>query len=373
MPGQQQAMNLLCDGCNATLNEDEQDSGHVYCEDCIEDNSWQCESCMEVFLDPNASVSMRNSIDMPIAYATSTIDTSEIMCRDCFSSCNNCGEVYADWDNASECCNEYGGSIHSWDYRPDFKFYVEPGVFSRYPQRDVLYMGMELEVERMASIADDFLMNAKEYDYSNPQFVYLKTDGSLSGSGVEVVTMPATLDAFRGLWPQDAMRTAHIDGARSFHYHNCGIHIHVSRTSFTPSHMWKFVRFQMRNPILCQIIGQRDESSYATWFGLNDSLNELPKIVKGESQNRSRYVALNFQRRDTVELRYFKGNVLFEGIMKNLEFVDSVYEYTKQLTIPDIYRGGMSRGSYMKWLYEQDTTRYDNLKQFIDKTHKEAN
>jgi hypothetical protein len=190
--------------------------------------------------------------------------------------------------------------------------------------------------------------------------------------------MPSTLDAFEKLWPAKAMEFAHIGGARSFHYSSCGIHIHVSRSAFSPSHMWKFIRFQMRNPVLCQTIGQRDDSSYASWFGLNQNLHELPKIVKGESQNRSRYVALNFQRHDTVELRYFKGNVLTSAIMKNMEFVDSMYEYTKQLSVADVMRGGLTIESYMDWLHEKTEDKYGNLKSFIERSflnnrHKEAN
>jgi hypothetical protein len=225
-------------------------------------------------------------------------------------------------------------------------------------------MGIELEVEKMAEYAYDFIRAAND-DYDEPNFLFTKSDGSLSETGVEIVTMPATLKAFKELWPQDAMDKARDMGARSFRWQNCGFHIHVSRSAFMPSHMWKFVRFQMRNSELCQRVGQRENSSYAEWWGIQDNLSNLPNIVKGKNSNRSRYIAINFQRSDTVELRYFKGNILQEAIMKNVEFVDSIYEYTKQLSSAEIIaRNGLSRRMYLLWL-ARNVEYYPNLYSFL--------
>jgi hypothetical protein len=301
---------------------------------------------------------------MMARYWNSAADTDSMLCADCSYSCEECGTTYGDFDASIDCCAT--GDVHSWDYRPDLKFFTSKDDWRMLrAEPGILYMGIELEVEKMSPHANDFLELANETSY-NPHFVYLKSDGSLSSTGVEIVTMPATLDAFKQLWPQHAMDRVRGYGARSYHYHNCGFHIHVSRTAFTPSHMWKFARFQMRNASLCQRVGQRENSSYAEWYAINDSLQNLPNIVKGKDSNRSRYIAINFQRNDTVEMRYFKGNILEAAIMKNVEFIDSIYEYTKQLTAADIIsRNGLARHKYLRWLVETGASRYPYLLEFL--------
>ena len=366
MPGTQQAMNLMCNQRNTTLDEEEQLNELGLCEPCVDEHTWYCESCNDRFTNPDAPMDIRRALPFSAVYPNSPIDTDMYMCMDCASFCSDCGECYSNWDDAAVCCDTYriSDNIHAWDYRPDFRFYKEPDVASRIPEREVLYMGMELEVEKMGSLVDDFLADANE-DYWNPKFVYTKSDGSLSEEGVEICSMPASLKAFKEMWPKQAMDKARAGGARSYAYQSCGLHIHVSRTAFTPSHMWKFVRFQIRNPLLCQRIGGRANSSYAEWYDINGSLYNLPKIVKGESSNRSRYVAINFQRRDTVELRYFKGNILPEAVYRNFEFVDSIYEYTKKLSINSIMtNNGFSARMYFAWLIENAET-YPNLMYYI--------
>jgi hypothetical protein len=215
-------------------------------------------------------------------------------------------------------------------------------------------------------LADNF------YESLTPRqkdFMYMKTDGSLSSSGVELVTMPATLEAIKLSFPFSQLDTAREAGARSFYYNNCGFHIHVSRSAFTATHMWKFAKFQIENPLLCQSVGQRTSSSYASWhyeYGGSANLGDgLPSMVKGKSSNRDRYVAINFQPRETVELRYFKGNILTAAILKNVEFVQSMYDYTKNLSVKDVVvYHALKSDHYLEWLNENSES-YPNLYTYI--------
>ena len=363
MPGTQQSLNLLCLMCNEVLDEDRTDV--PFCEDCFNDNTWSCDSCCETFNQPDAPMVFRNDSNLTTFWPYSTIDTNAVLCDDCVNFCPNCNEAYEYESSCDECCpNEC--DLHSYDFMPAMKFYRMVGdvaVNNWHAVHGELYMGIELEVEKMVEHVDLFLSDANE-DHHNPEFVYAKSDGSLSSSGVELVTMPATLEAFKKMWPADAMDAARNRGARAFYYPSCGFHIHVSRSAFTPTHMWKFVRFQLKNPELCQRIGQRVSSSYAEWWGLEDELRSLPDTVKGKRTNHSRYVAINFQRRATVELRYFKGNILNEAIYRNVEFVDSMYEYTKHLTIRDIRDGAFMKSRWMLWV-KQNKERYPNLYSFL--------
>jgi hypothetical protein len=240
---------------------------------------------------------------------------------------------------------------------------VEDGeiVVEHHAKPGVLYMGVELEIVKMEDKIYNFLASC---NLGQELLVYFKEDASIGYDGAELVTMPITIDAFDKLFPFDALDTARAKGARSFEYQSCGFHIHVARSAFSPTHMWKFIKFQMLNPLLCQRIAQREESSYATWFYDTHERKDLPEYVKGKKANGRRYLAINFQNHATVELRYFKGNILRKAIMKNLEFVQSLYEYTKELTVRDVTQGALSESSYLSWLEQQNG--YENLKYYIN-------
>lgn len=293
-------------------------------------------------------------------------DSGERICTDCAYSCGDCGEYYHYEESMLECCVPEPSSINYYSYKPMYYFYsietdASVAFSSVRPKPGVLYMGAEIEIERMRDVADDFIANIPD---NKSDFVYLKEDGSLGSEGVELVTMPATLDAFEYMFPFKQLDWARANGARSFAYSNCGFHIHVSRSAFSPTHLWKFVQFQLKNPDLCQFVGQRGDVAYATWSFEQSEKNSIPDYVKGKKSNGRRYLAINFQNKHTVELRYFKGNILRSAIMKNLEFVDSMYEYTKNLSVRDIMNGALSRYRYQEWL--NTTGKYDNLRSFIE-------
>lgn len=386
---QQQIEGLLCRCCYAALDVEDnvQELDRLICWDCHSEYFVDCESCNNLMLnygnfpDPNnprrsSLLSLRDQLGFASSYFVTTADDNLLVCEDCNSSCDGCGESYSSYDNAQDCCYEGDEErassmyVHNYSYRPLVKFfthYLGVNTTTNRATPGVLYMGMEIEVEKMMAHADEFYSSLTT---KQEQFVYMKTDGSLSYNGVEIVTMPGTLDAISTLFPFEALDAARNRGARSFYYSSCGFHIHVSRSAFSPTHMWKFVKFQMNNPSLCQKVGQRENSSYAHWnYHYRDRFNMgdgLPSMVKGKSQNGDRYVAINFQNHATVELRYFKGNILKAAILKNVEYVQSMYDYTKQLTAAEVMtKHGLSDRNYLDWLGDK-TELYPNLIQFID-------
>lgn len=291
-------------------------------------------------------------------------DSGEYICADCAYSCPECGSYYHWEDSMLECCRASAESVNYYSYKPMYSYYsMKDGVpvALSNPEIGTLYMGTEIEIEKMRGVADEFMtsLSGKE-----EQFVYLKEDGSLSSDGVELVTMPSTLDAFKYTFPFNQLDWARNMGARSFAYQSCGFHIHVSRTAFSPTHLWRFVQFQLKNAGLCQFVGQRSENMYASWYYEDSEKRSLPDYVKGKKSNGRRYLAINFQNTHTVELRYFKGNILRSAIMKNLEFVDSIFEYTKHLSVKDVMTGALQEDAYSDWL--KSTEGYENLKSFLE-------
>lgn len=369
---QQTLSGLLCVLCSGVIDEDDRSTHSTeICIDCDDTHNAWCDVCQEyMYQEDNFSMSERRrlrAVGVRFAVFVTAHDSGESVCLDCASQCGVCGEYYQWEDSELECCESDRNSmyVNNYSYRPTFKYYSGEGSSLTTGWRavpGVLYMGVEIEVMNLAGLSDAMYRHMNEDEKS---FVYLKEDGSIGDNGAEIVTMPANLRAFETQFPFGALDEVRTLGARSFAYSSCGFHIHVARTAFSATHMWKFVKLQLNNPAMCQRIGQRDESSYATWYYDSSDMGAgLPAMVKGKDANRRRYLAINFQNHATVELRYFKGNILRQAIMKNLEFVDAMYEYTKQLSYRDVLSSGLTEEKFLAWVNEQD--RYPNFKYYIE-------
>lgn len=312
-----------------------------------------------------------------------------LVCTECGFPCLECGELHDDYDGANYCCdftrrcsscNEWWDSetdaqnccssrfVHDYSYKPYLRFHdaidwtsdATPGV---------LFMGAELEMENVRDHVEYWYdTNGHGEDYSEPKFSFWKEDGSLGDSGAELVTMPATLDGIRATFPWDAIDHLHTKGARAFHTGTCGMHIHVSRSAFTPTHLWRFVKLQTKNVGMCEAIAQRSQSSWARWSShgnVDDSGASLPDYVKGKDHNHKRYVAINFQNHATVELRYFRGNMVGATIMARFEFVHAMWEYTRTLTVANVRDGALDATQFLAWAREH-STEYPKLVAFVD-------
>jgi hypothetical protein len=356
---------LLCILCNEIIAE-ANGITELVCEGCQDEAVSSCEYCGDTGFQ-HGQISYRDEMLLrrhniyPRNFFF-TEDTNETLCSDCSWHCD-CGNSYAIEEDYLDCCQMDSQYVHNYSYRPTMLFHeLEDNslVTSLYGKPGQLFMGVEIEIAKLSLYSSDFVesLNRKQKD-----FVYLKDDASIGADGAELVTMPATLEAFAEVFPFDELDDVRNLGARSFAYSSCGFHIHVSRSAFSATHLWRFVKFQLNNPALCQFIAQRETSSYATWDYEESERSSLPDYVKGKKSNGRRYLAINFQNAQTVELRYFKGNILKNAILKNLEFVQSVYDYTKNMSISNVMQGGLRESNYHAWLEQHDA--YKNLKYFI--------
>ncbi len=372
---QQTLEHLLCHLCNNFIEESSYQSSEI-CMGCEERLNYYCDSCGETSYSYDMSTREQILALTRLGIVANTFycaeDTSNMVCEDCVNICTECSACFQSEEMAYECCEPENSLLHNYGYRPHYYYYEkdDDAVLARPSVTPgVLYMGIELEIVKMEGLLDSFFENCKD---TGKEFVYFKEDGSIGYDGAELVTMPATIDAFESVFPFDALDKARKWGARSFGYASCGFHIHVSRSAFTATHMWKFIKFQLENPELCQRVAQRDESSYASWHYDTHEKHDLPDYVKGKKANGRRYLAINFQNHATVELRYFKGNILRGAIMKNLEFVQSVYDYTKQLSVSDVVLNhGLKEYKYHRWLSNQEG--YENLKHFLANNSNQEN
>lgn len=222
--------------------------------------------------------------------------------------------------------------ITNYSYKPDALFHeVGRGgekITGYSPTPKTVYMGFELECEMGEQPRQHGLWQLKN---AFGDLVYYKTDGSLSGGGVEMVSRPMTLDYAHEMdW--GVLEELAKQGWRSWDTGSAGIHVHVGRTAFEGDlHLWRFAQLITRNKSQVQKVAGRN-SSYAS-FDDNGEITGvvLKKMMHPHSLNR--YRAVNLQNHSTVEIRIFRGSLKKERLLADLEFVDACVEYSR---MPDV-------------------------------------
>lgn len=382
-----------CYDCGEPVYSDQQSAcintryRYYLCESCVrqrwESSTYDCIACDEQHMaaqdwpwdSPDWLLEELGDVDVRHRYNYRAGGRYVAFCAEEHPTCEECGDtaLIEDWDGEPETLDDFRecrrcrrGPIHDWNYVPPLRFramergeVVETGV----ADPTTPYLGLELEMENAGSRARQII----DLFEGDGEYVWLKHDGSLANDGVEMVTHPATFEWYMDNFPWDSLGELSKLGARGYHGPTAGTHIHVSSSSFTPAHLFKFLAFHYRNPMVCQTIGQRGSTNYCSWSNWLNTRPHLVEFAKKNPETRSvmgRYVAVNLTEEETVELRYFKGNLSPTRVKKNLQWVDAVYRYTKQVR-------GMAMDSELDfnvmfdWVRDQ-RDRYPDLLRFID-------
>jgi hypothetical protein len=242
-------------------------------------------------------------------------------------------------------------------------------------QRDNKYSspniyGVELEV------CTD-LNSSKMYESTSYPFFFLKEDSSISGEGLyrcEIVTVPMSMKAHKILWAELFQNIS--DKSDTSVENTNGTHIHVSRENFIDSHHKKnFIWFFNHPAHAGYLLDISERETYEQMvrysrFCMNDpsngtfidSENTKASLFKNiERKVHTRESIVNTQKPKTLEVRLFKGVVSFSSLLKNIEFVDSVLEFTKERSAVQIIWP-----RYIQWLEkETQKNQYKTLKEFL--------
>ena len=231
------------------------------------------------------------------------------------------------------------------------------------PVTNRLY-GLELECTTDYKIKD--LMDAQD-----ELFMVGKQDGSISGSKklkIELVTVPMTLKAHKAQWSKWFTKLDYEKFDTTKKTTN-GIHIHIDRKGFHDTqHMKNFAWF-FGNPSNKQFLtefSERDPSTlshYTNFPDITTSSKKLEVYKRIQSYFPSKYFVVNFQKSKTIEVRLFKGIVSLAEIIKNLEFVDSVVEFTSMEKGPH----HLTLKEYIRFLNGLPENKYQVLKEYIFK------
>src|SRR5690606_34675899 len=118
------------------------------------------------------------------------------------------------------------------------------------------------------------IMIAKEVQGFMGKDIIIKHDGSI-GYGFEIVSAPATFEVHQEIWERFFDKFLKSKKLRTSF--NCGMHIHINKSSLSLLQMGKFLNFiyaQDNRKFIKHISGR--ESSYAS-LELNKNISDIKK------------------------------------------------------------------------------------------------
>lgn len=235
--------------------------------------------------------------------------------------------------------------------------------------KSALLFGVELEMEGRGQSPRGIVSALPVFDgvEAKERRFIIKADGSLDDGGVELVTMPFTLDYHREKFGWDkllspALQEVAKSGSGTSH---CGIHVHINKAALSALQIGKMLVFANSSSLssYIDIIAQRSQGDYCS--------RSRKKISDGKHNGDSRYDILNVNPR-TVEVRMFKGNLRADRVMKNIEFCHAVAVYCKEASAATIEVWTVfalwlikRRGQYpnlCKFLHEKGVYEFQQLK-----------
>ena len=255
-----------------------------------------------------------------------------------------CPECYSGFEEQNI---NYDDCIHNYGYKPQPKYY---GHY----QRDLLF-GIELEVDgggedgyKASQLLD--IMN----DGENEKYIYIKHDGSLH-DGFEIVSHPAKLQVHLEEIPwRKAFQFLRENGYRSDKTSTCGLHIHINRLNLGKTYR-RIVEVESRILFFFEhfwenIVKFSRKSQYqiSRWSDRYDTYDyDQALMMNGES----RYYSINFQNKNTIEFRVFKGTLDHLVLEATLRFVNNLVKYCKRYGIRSIQKRGWN--GFMDYIMDQ--------------------
>ena len=270
---------------------------------------------------------------------------NEPICEHCFLTknfkrCRMCGSIIKE---EKYCCDEctrkvFRNSMNSYSTKINTIFINRKDDNKK--NIGDRYYGMELEFSNTNPLITKVVFK-NEYDN---QLIYNKSDSSLSGNGVEIVTVPMTKNRLLDLIDRmdfNEFKKAHR--CPSNLYVEAGVHIHVSRNTISPFDVAKLsfllngVDSMHYKNIMYYLCGR------ITDLNTNTANDHYYKIgtVSGKSIIDpdfvySHNVALNLGNKNTIEFRLFKSSTNKDKLKSYIEIVHNLIEFVEQNPLKNI-------------------------------------
>jgi hypothetical protein len=212
---------------------------------------------------------------------------------------------------------------------------------------------------------------AEAITHQKDLFFICKSDGTITGKGYykyEMVTVPATFKSHKRLWADWFSKLDYNKFDTSKNTGN-GMHVHVDRKAFyNKEHLDKFTWFFI-NPanydFHFEVSERPNKSDFQRWsptpcLEQRGASTKLKTLKSAATCNGGLRGIVHFKKDVSVEVRMFKGVVSYATIVKNLEFVDSVFHFTGEHRSLQI-----NLKTYLNWLNSLPKNKYTMLRKFL--------
>lgn len=230
--------------------------------------------------------------------------------------------------------------------------------FPAVTKKDGLCFGVELEMQPNRAHTHSQVVGILGGKFVAGRPYILCRDSSIGDAGVELITLPYTLEAHKSdkymPWKKVLadLRTVAQSGQNTT---QCGMHVHMNRRALSDLQMGK-MQVIINAPEMQQLIvtiAQRSETAYAHRYF--KKVADGGKVVGGHGD------ALNMSNsKGTIELRIFRGNLRYERVMKNLEFAEALCLYAAEQSIQKVH----DPKEMVDWL-EDHHGHYPHLVKFL--------
>jgi hypothetical protein len=344
---------MPCADCAANL---EAQDGVLVCEQCAPLTHTRCGGCAEWYRDGSSCrycvTCGRCGAAVPEDDTVQTVHGSTICdgCRhDWYWQCSVCDGWNRDGgDCANGCCPDdcdcddcrddddlvdFGGLVHDYSYKP------RPVFHGTGP----LFLGPEIEIETPSWRDVECAEIARSYMGS---LGYLKLDASI-GNGFEIVTHPMSYDWAIAHFPWQML--THLRETGCVATASTGMHVHVSRAGFASTcHTYRWMKLIYRNEQQVKAIARRTSDE---WAAFTDQDRKAVKDYAKGTRGGFRYRAINTQNPHTYELRVFASSLDPGEVQAALGFAAASVEYTRDLTVDKIAKGGgWAWPAFVDWL-----------------------
>lgn len=239
--------------------------------------------------------------------------------------------------------------IHGYSYKPEPRFFRSDE--ERTNGRD-FYFGIEIEMIFPSAVKKDRFDEQIQSEGLSDR-IYLKEDGSIGHTGVEVVSFPMTLIEHQNYGWERILEIANSLGAVGHDDERCGIHIHTNRNWFSTGDIKKVMAFYDMNfrkihPTLSRRRSANRIQRYCKTYGIQQlgtiasrrrALNTAYRrhsYTATRGYGGDRMHGINITNKSTIEFRFFQSTVKYESVMAAMELVDKICRWSKMQTIEDM-------------------------------------
>ena len=313
---------LTCSICGASLHDEvvHNVDGRMLCEECFDENTVVCDNCGDRILREEAVG------DNMVTLCRYCREYNYVHCTNCDCLVNTDDAYYEDDDDDYPYCYDcyqklQKKAIRNYHYKPEPILYGSGNM----------YYGIELEVDKGGE-AEDNAQALLDLANKNGERIYCKHDGSLN-DGFEIVSHPLSYDYHMNNmnWLEILEKAVEMN-YRSHNTSTCGLHIHCSRSAFGADYdeqertIGRLVFFFERHWGEMVKLSRRTADSLDHWAARYATISNTTEETykKAKNKHMGRYVAVNLENYNTVEIRLFRGSLRYKTFISALQLVDEI-------------------------------------------------